>query len=229
MHPLSVAVVNDCQLVVDGVAGMLRPYTDRVRVVELDCRLPVAAAVDIALYDAFAVDVQQTQLQPHLDNPRIGALVVYTWRLTDDEVHRMLGLGVRGVLAKNLDAPQLLAALEAIHAGETVVREADSLAGAQRPGNGDRDEADPESLTHPLPDHGLTAREAEVIALVALGLSNAEITRRLYITSNTLKSYIRTAYRKMGVERRTQAVTWALDHGLHPSTARTSLTERSAS
>ena len=53
--PITVAVLNDCQLVVDGIAAMLAPYGDRVRVVELDCQLSVAAVVDVGLYDAFAV------------------------------------------------------------------------------------------------------------------------------------------------------------------------------
>lgn len=210
MHPLTVAVINDCQLVVDGVASMLRPYDDRVRVVELDCRMPVAASVDVALYDAFAMQIRPEQLRPHLDNPRIGALAVYSWTLVDEEVRRALALGVRGVLAKHLDAERLVSAIEAIHRGETVVSQPEPAS----PG------ADAEEQGHPLPGYELTAREAEVIALIARGWSNAEISTQLYITANTLKSYIRTAYRKMGVERRSQAVAWALDHGLRPSTRR---------
>ncbi len=213
VSPITVAVVNDCQLVVDGVAGMLRPYEDRVRVVELDCQLPVTSTVDVALYDSFAVEFQDEQLRPHLENPQIGALAVYTWTFEEDEVRRMLDLGVRGVLAKHLGAEQLVAAVEALHAGEVVVS----------PSAPPSPDADAEELRNPLPGHGLTAREAEVIAMIALGLSNVEISRRLYITSNTLKSYIRTAYRKMGVQSRSQAVAWALDHGLRTSTRRTLL------
>jgi NarL family two-component system response regulator LiaR len=218
--PISVAVVNDCQLVVDGVASMLRPYADRVRIVELDCRMPVVASVDVALYDAFAVDTSEAHLLPHLHNPAIGALAVYTWTMTEDDVRRMLALGVRGVLAKHLDAPALVAAVEAVHAGEVVVSDSEPPS----------PERNAEELDNPLPNAGLTAREAEVVALIALGLSNAEISHRLYITANTLKTYIRSSYRKMGVERRSQAVAWAVDHGLRPSTRRTVLDlERPAS
>lgn len=217
---MTVAVLNDCQLVVDGVAEMLRPYADRIRVVELDCRLPVLSQVDVGLFDAFAVDSREASLTPHLTNANIGALVVYTWTMTDDVVRRMLSSGVRGVLAKHLDAARLVAAVEAVHAGEIVVS----------PANPAGPETDAEELTNPVPGLGLTAREAEVIALVALGLSNAEISRRLYITANTLKSFIRTAYRKMGVSRRSQAVAWALDHGLRPVSRRTLLdADRTAS
>lgn len=236
MPPLTVAVLNDCQLVVDGVAGMLRPYADRVRVVELDCRLPVQSMVDVALYDAFAVETAAGHLQPHLGNPRIAALAVYAWTIPDDDVERMLALGVRGVLAKHLDAEQLVTALEAIHAGQVVVRTREPASGASPGGaRGARMGAvegagDAGELTNPLPGHGLTAREAEVVAMIALGLSNVDIARRLYISGNTLKTYIRSAYRKMGVQRRPQAVAWALDHGLRPETRRTLLdAERPAS
>ncbi|QIK65261.1 response regulator transcription factor [Nocardioides sp. HDW12B] len=68
-------------------------------------------------------------------------------------------------------------------------------------------------------DHAsaLSPREEQVVTLVAAGLPNHEIAVRLYLTQNTLKSYIRSAYRKMGVRTRAQAVAWAFSHGLAPS------------
>ena len=60
----------------------------------------------------------------------------------------------------------------------------------------------------------LSSREAEAVALVAAGLTNREVAGRMYLTENTLKSYIRSAYRKMGVRTRSQAVAWAFSHGL---------------
>jgi DNA-binding NarL/FixJ family response regulator len=64
------------------------------------------------------------------------------------------------------------------------------------------------------PEQGaaLTPREREVLTLVAEGLSNQEIATRLYVTGNTLKSYIRSAYRKVGVRTRAQAVRWMYEH-----------------
>ena len=69
-------------------------------------------------------------------------------------------------------------------------------------------------------DHGLSARESEVLCLIAQGLSNQEIADRAYLSINSVKTYIRSAYRKIGVERRTQAVLWATRNGLVPSKAR---------
>jgi DNA-binding NarL/FixJ family response regulator len=60
----------------------------------------------------------------------------------------------------------------------------------------------------------LSARERDVLELVASGLSNQEIAESLYVSNNTVKTYIRTAYRKIGAERRSQAVLWAIQHGL---------------
>ena len=67
---------------------------------------------------------------------------------------------------------------------------------------------------------GLTAREAEVIALITQGLSNAEIAERASLSINSVKSYIRTSYRKMGVTSRTNAVLWGLEHGFSPDRIR---------
>lgn len=72
---------------------------------------------------------------------------------------------------------------------------------------------------------GLSPRELQVIAAIALGRSNQQISDELFLGVNTVKTYIRTAYRKLGVRSRTQAVIWAFEHGLaehgtHPQTAR---------
>jgi DNA-binding NarL/FixJ family response regulator len=63
---------------------------------------------------------------------------------------------------------------------------------------------------------GLSERESEVLALICQGLSNDDITKRAYLSINTVKTYIRTLYRKIGVTSRTQAVLWGLDHGFEP-------------
>ena len=59
-----------------------------------------------------------------------------------------------------------------------------------------------------------------MLCLIAQGLSNQEIADRAFLSINSVKTYIRSAYRKIGVERRTQAVLWATRNGLVPSKAR---------
>ena len=74
-------------------------------------------------------------------------------------------------------------------------------------------------------DHGLTAREAEVVALITQGLRNEQIADRMFLSANTVKSYIRSAYRKMRVDNRTRAVLWGVDHGFRPNTIRANTPE----
>lgn len=63
-------------------------------------------------------------------------------------------------------------------------------------------------------EHGLTLRESQVLALITHGMTNLEIAEATYLSINSVKTYIRSAYRKMGVERRTQAVLWGLARGM---------------
>lgn len=65
---------------------------------------------------------------------------------------------------------------------------------------------------------GLSTREAEVLGMVAAGKSNQEISQELYLSINTVKTYVRTAYRKIGAASRSQAVIWCLRHGLSSRT-----------
>jgi len=65
----------------------------------------------------------------------------------------------------------------------------------------------------PARTRGLSEREAEIVSLITHGLGNDDIADRLFLSINTVKSYIRSAYRKMGVKTRSQAVLWGVDHG----------------
>jgi DNA-binding CsgD family transcriptional regulator len=64
----------------------------------------------------------------------------------------------------------------------------------------------------PRPSPALSEREEQVLALIAQGLTNQEIADRVYVSINSVKTYIRSAYRKIGVSSRSQAVAWGLRH-----------------
>ena len=64
---------------------------------------------------------------------------------------------------------------------------------------------------------GLTDRESEILALITQGKSNAEVAALTFLSPNTVKSYIRTIYRKIGVASRTQAVLWGINNGFAPN------------
>lgn len=61
---------------------------------------------------------------------------------------------------------------------------------------------------------GLSGREKEILRLIARGRTNPEIADQLYLSINSVKSYIRSAYAKLGVTRRSEAVRWAVESGL---------------
>jgi NarL family two-component system response regulator LiaR len=206
---IRLAIVDDYEVVIRGLAEMLSDHSDDLEVVELTAQLPVLEPVDIALYDTFA----QTQgngpdVAQLLRNPAVHRVVVYTWNVEERLVRESLELGVSGYLSKALTATELVDALTQVHAGERVV--------APQPA--------PENplvdSDYPGRAEGLTMREAEVIALITQGLSNAEIAARASLSINSIKSYIRASYRKMGVTSRTNAVLWGLEHGFVPDRMR---------
>ena len=111
--------------------------------------------------------------------------------------------GAAGYLWKGTSAEGIVEALEAVSRGD-VPRPPEQTEGVDEVGD------------WPGRAEGLSAREAEVIALITQGLSNQEIAERAFLSINTIKTYIRTAYRKMGVARRSQAVVWGVQHGFEP-------------
>jgi DNA-binding NarL/FixJ family response regulator len=203
-----VALVNDYELVVVGVAALLEKFRDRVEVVEIDSNLPVVRDVDVILYDTFGqVQGRGVDVDSLVDGGS-AKVVIYSWNLHGRLVQESFEAGVAGYLSKGIDAEELVAAIERIHAGETI-----------KPESGGTATPRPESAW-PGREHGLTAREAEIIALITQGLSNQEIAERSYLSINSVKTYIRTAYRKIGVERRSQAVLWGIKHGFEPDVLR---------
>jgi two-component system, NarL family, response regulator LiaR len=203
-----VALVNDFELVVVGVAALLEPYRDRVEVVELDSNLPVLRDVDVILYDTFGqVQGKGVDVDSLVDGGS-AKVVIYSWNLHRLLVDDSLEAGAVGYLSKAVEAKELVDAIERIHAGEILL-----------PGGGGTASPKPEG-DWPGKEHGLTAREAEIIALITQGLSNQEIAERSYLSINSVKTYIRTAYRKIGVERRAQAVLWGIKHGFEPDVLR---------
>ncbi|SOC52235.1 response regulator transcription factor [Ornithinimicrobium cerasi] len=215
--PVDVAIVNDYEVVVHGVAAMLEPYADRVRVAELDMGRPPVTPVDVTLYDTFAqAQVDGSPVELLVNIPGAGRVVVYSWNIQAPLVALAIEKGCSGYLPKSARAAELVEAIERIAAGEVVVP-GHSLFGL--PPSVAEPEPEPDT-PWPGKEHGLSARESEVISLITQGLSNEEIATRSYLTINTVKSYIRTAYRKIGVTRRAQAVRWGVEHGMLPTRQR---------
>src|ERR1700744_3265630 len=103
--PITVALVDDYDIVVKGVANMLDPYRDRIVIAELDSTMPVADAVDIVLYDSFAQpESDHEEIGVLVANPRARRVVVYTWNFPPDLVDGARPHGTQGYLSKTLPA-----------------------------------------------------------------------------------------------------------------------------
>ena len=205
-RPIRLAIVDDYAVVIAGVASFLAE--ERIDVVETGASMPVLTDVDIVLYDTFGqVQGEDLDLEDFVRDS--GAkVVIYSWNLRPDLVEQAIAGGARGYLSKVLTGPAVVRALERIMDGEVVVLVGDSETSVG--GAGD----------WPGRSAGLSPREAEVMALITRGLTNQEIAERAHVSLNTVKTYIRSAYRKIGVERRTQAILWAVAHGFEPDTER---------
>ena len=203
--PIRVALVDDYDVVLLGLAQMLDQYRDRVIIAEIDSNEPLEDIVDIVLYDSFAQpESDHDEISVLVANPRARRVVLYTWNFHPDLIRTARQQGVHGYLSKTLPARDLVAALEAVHAGQIIVSDppprARSTSGLNWPGRGE----------------GITDRESEILALITQGKSNAEVAALTYLSPNTVKSYIRTIYRKIDVASRTQAVLWGVNKGFTP-------------
>ena len=204
-EPLTVALVDDYDVVLAGLAHMFDHYRHRVVVAEIDANFDLKDTVDIVLYDSFAQpESDHDEIASLVRSPRASHVVVYTWIFHPSLVAQALEQGVRGYLSKSLTARELVAALEAVRGGEVVVSDPPRRAG-NAPG-----------IEWPGRHEGITDREAEVLALITQGKSNAEVASLTYLSPNTVKLYIRNVYAKIGVTSRTQAVLWGVDHGFTP-------------
>ncbi len=121
-----------------------------------------------------------------------------------------LRAGARGYLTKDAGAEEIHAAVRAVHGGAAALDPAvqHHVVAAVGGAGAAETRREPE-----LPD-GLTPREAEILALIAAGLANAEIAERLVVSPATVKSHINHLFAKAGVRDRAQAVVYAYTNGL---------------
>lgn len=194
--PIRVAIVNDYEVVVRGLAAMLEPFPDRVVVTELDSGGVPSEQADIALFDTFAGRRHALErLDVMARDSDIAKIVIYTWDLPQGFSDDLARRSVDAVIMKSTAGAQLVEALERVHRGEPVGLVGDSTAADQPT---------------------LTERETEVLALLGRGLSNGEIAHELYLSVDTIKTHVRKLFAKLEVSNRTQAALVAVERGLMP-------------
>jgi DNA-binding NarL/FixJ family response regulator len=202
-HPIRVAVANDYEIVIAGVAAMLARHSDLV-VVDMFVvgEETPTEPIDIVLFDTFGRDGDDgDQLETLTSTPNVRHVAVFTLSWADSLTEAALARGVRGILSKSLSGDELAARLREIAYGAVVI--APPAHGRVSSGP-DRD--------WPGRAFGLSERESETLVLVAHGLRNREIAHVLFLGEDTVKTHLKRAYRKLDVTNRAQATNLVLRH-----------------
>jgi two-component system, NarL family, response regulator DevR len=164
----------------------------RPRIVLLDLKLSTTS------------DTEGLDLCKQLTSTYPGTAVLVLTTLMDDQlVVRAIRSGASGYVVKDVDTRELVNAIQAVSQGESAF-DSRSAAAMVRSLN----------ARSPLESKQLTEREREVLSLLARGLSNRDIGKRLYISETTAKFHVGNIIRKLGVTRRAEAVYAASKMGL---------------
>jgi len=201
---LLIGLLEDIDLVgtaSDGIEAVDLAIAQRPDVVLMDLRMPRMEGADAT-----------RQIVAALPDTRVLVLTTYA----DDEfLFGALRAGARGYLTKDASAEEIEHAIRALAAGEThldpEIQARLVAAVVDRPPSPMATE--PPDSQPALPDQ-LTPREAEVLRLIAAGLSNAEIASELVLSAATVKTHVNRIFYKTGARDRAQAVRYAYQHGL---------------
>ncbi|GAY08876.1 two-component system response regulator [Pseudonocardia sp. N23] len=207
--------MDDHEMVIAGLKAMLSPFRGRVRVVGeaigADQAVSMVASLtpdivlcDVRMQGASGLDLCRN-LRERDPNSKVVLLSVY-----DDEQYlfQALRAGASGYLLKKISGEELVRQLELAATGTTVIDAALAGRAVDTAARLQSDEFWPGAR------HGLTHRESEVLSLMVTGLSNRGIATRLVVSDETIKSHLRSIYRKLGVGDRTGAVATALREGI---------------
>ena len=209
---IRVLLADDHPVVRAGLRGMLAAEPGIEVAGEAASGPEAVAQARAGAYDVILMDLRMpggdglaATEQIIASSPGARILILTTYE-TDADILRAVEAGATGYLLKDATPAELADAVRAAARGETVL--APSVAGRL--------------VTHVRrpPRESLSARETEVLALVAWGRTNAEIGGALYISEATVKTHLLRAFGKLGVSGRTAAVTTAIERGLLPPPGR---------
>ncbi|MFC8721759.1 response regulator [Kitasatospora sp. NPDC057198] len=230
--PIRVVVADDQTVVREGIV-MLLGLLPGITVVgsapdgEEALRLVAEHAPDVVLMDLRMPRCDGVEATRRIRAGHPGTeVVVLTTYADDDSLFSALQAGARGFLTKDAGAEEIARAVADVRSGaaglspQVQLRLLERLSGAAQPAPASAPEPAPvpapasAPVQRPVLPDGLTQREAEVLALIAAGLSNAEIAERLFVSPATVKTHINNLFAKTAVRDRAQAVAYAFKHGI---------------
>ena len=220
---IRVVIADDQDLVREGLRMMLQAEDDVSVVGEAGTGAEAIAVVRRESPDVVVMDVRMPEIdgieatrQVVASTPGTRVLMVTTFDL-DQYVYAAMKAGASGFLLKDARREQLVHAIRTVAAGDQLL--APSITRRLIEDFCDRPRPDEQLLD----DRGLTARELEVVHLIARGMSNAEIGAALFLAETTVKSHVARVLAKLGARDRVQVVIFAYEFGLvrpgHDSTS----------
>ncbi|MFF0225067.1 response regulator [Streptomyces sp. NPDC004629] len=212
--PARVVVVDDQTVVREGIV-MLLGLLPGIEVVgaagdgEEAVKLVAELAPDVVLMDLRMPRCDGVEATRRIRAEHPGTQVVVLTTFADDEsLFPALRAGARGYLTKDAGGDEIVRAVESVLSGDAGLSPSVQRRLLER-----LSQPEPQPVRVEPPD-GLTARETEVLVLIAEGLSNQEIARRLHVSTATVKTHINNLFAKAGVKDRAQAVRYAYGKGL---------------
>lgn len=219
---IRVVVADDQAVVRDGVVLLLATADDLAVVgsaadgaeaVELCLRLrPEVALLDLRMP---VLDGTGATARLRTEAPEVKVLVLTTYA-DDDAILPALRAGASGYLTKDVPAEDLIAAVREIAAGRTVLDQTVQQRLVEIATGTVAAAAEAGSIDDEPPDGSLTRREIDVVRLVAEGLSNQQIARRLVVSEATVKTHLNHVLSKLDVDGRPALVAWAWRNGFGP-------------
>lgn len=209
---ISVGVVDDQRLFRESIAGMLAAESF-ISVVGVACNgleaielvrqfRPAVMLMDVKMPEMNGIRATR-QIKAEFPETKIILLTTFT---SDDFVLEGLAAGANGYILKDISAVGLVSAIRAVNSGEQVTapdiaNRVMQLLEKQNPDKGQH-------------ENGLTAREMQMIELIARGMVAKEIARLLAISEKTVRNHISSIYRKLEIYDRSQVVIYAMKKGL---------------
>jgi len=201
-----IVLVGGFTLYTKALAAMLEQHSDfrvtalmpRFDLTTMTQAVPTLLIIDI---DAAGMEIGEAMRLTRRLTPQV-TVAVLTAQLHQDLAQRCLTVGVAGILAKDIDPTEFCAALRLLARGESYCdpRIAGSL--VRRRGE------------VPVQGEELSMRELDIVRLIADGLSNKEISARLFLSEKTVKNHTSRIFTKFGVTARTQVAVYALKAGM---------------